>query len=448
METVPLFTRKQLSNQAQASIDGDNSLSAEQTWSSHQPRRHRVTPPSMIRAPITPPPASSFEYYTRMRSSPPLNPWNPYLRSYGRVYPYNVAVNQYENAPQNYVVMRENSPQQVTPANYAAHVHLVAPPPPPPQPTYREFRMRQTLLRPIRSNRSSFHHYRHGVQDAEISSGYSSLPVELIEISSDEEDNGDNARPGHHTPSFSRRHSEHNRTPCNRNGSNSAIVFVRSPSHQMPVEPKSNSHAPHLRTTSSEENISSSRNHYQTDDGLALSLSNRMKRPLRFSPHSPSKLYRRSHASRRSDSNFSSENTSSYSNDEFENGRTRPSVCLNNVNINAITTASTLQPINNSNNDTTNDIQHHHNHHHHDHYHYNNNTNNNNSSNNTHNNCNDTDSNNEQNEQKPFKIRIKREFKIESNDMNKSNIENIVNESVVVDTKAHLRPLIANIKQE
>lgn len=392
-----------------------------------------------------------------MRSSLPLNPWNPFLRSYGRVYPYNVAVNQYENAPHNYVVMRENSPPERPSANYATRIHLVAQPPtPPPQPIptqhqYCDFNnplpmgesMRRSLARPRSNHSRSFHHYRHGVQDAEISTGYSSLPVELIEISSsEEEDNGENAR-RIDTPSFSRRHSEHIRPTSNRNS-----LFVRSPSHRVPAESKQpNIHAAHIRPTSSEDNISSSGNQYRADEPLALSLSNRMKRPHRFSPHSPSKLYRRSHVCRRSDSNNTSENASPYNSDEFENGRNRPRVCLNDSNINPTTVASTSQSISNRmsniiSNNNENDIHHHNHHHPHCHHHTSNSE-----TAHTRNNNNDTDSsNNEQKEQK-FKIRIKREFKIEPNDKSENN-ENVESESVVVDTKVHLQPLIANIKQE
>lgn len=486
--------QKQLSNQAQASsADGENSLPAEPTWSAHQPRRHNITPPLLVRAPMTPPrqfstpppPASSFEYYTpqiesRMRSSLPLNPWNPFLRSYGRVYPYNVGVND-QSAPHNYVVMRENSSPERPSANYTTRIHLVAQPPtPPPAPQpappqqqppplsqhqYCEYApvhnplpmgesMRRTLARPRSNHSRSFHHYRHGVQDTEASSGYSSLPVELIEISSsDEEDDRGNARRST-TPSYLRRHSEHVRPTCNRNGSHNAVVFARSPVHRVRVKYVPNIHPTHMRTTSSEENISTSGNHYRTERADNEPLINRMKRPHRFSPHSPSKLYRRSHGCCRSDSSsYRPENTSPYNSDEFGNGRSRPRLCLNDSNVNPTTVASTSQSFsnrmsnNNSSNDNAENDIHHHNHNHHSRHRNNDDTlttcnNNNNNSDNSGN----SSSNIEQKEQK-FKIRIKREFKIEPNDNSKNN-ENVESESVVVDTKAHLQPLIANIKQE
>lgn len=473
---------KQLSNQAQASsVDGENSLSAEQAWSAQQPRRHNLTPPLLVRAPQTPPrhfstpppPASSFEYYTppvetRLRSSLPLNPWNPFLRSYGRVYPYNVAVNDLDH---NYVVMRGNSSPERPAGNYSTRIHLEAQrltpplqPPPQPQPEqqtqYCNFApvhnplpmgesMRRALARPRSNHSRSFHHYRHGPQDTETNSGYSSLPVELIEISSsDEEDNEESAQRSNTPSSYLRRHSEHIRPTCSRNGSH-ASMFARSPVHRVRVKYVPNIHTAHMRPTSSEDNISSSANHYRTDaEPLALSLSNnRMKRPHRFSPHSPSKLYRRSHGCCRSDSNHTPENTSPYNSDEFRNGRSRPRVCLNDSNINPIAVASPSQAIsnrmssNNSNEGDNIDI-HQHNHHR------------SNSDAHTCNANNDTDNNNggssssnvEQKEQK-FKIRIKREFKIEPSDKSENN-ENVDSESVVVDTKAHLQPLIANIKQE
>lgn len=441
--------------------------------SAHQLHRHNATPPS-VRAPATPPrhfstppppQASSFDYYTpieaaRMRHSPPLNPWNPYFRNYGRIYPYNVSLNQYESAPQNYVVVRESSSQQ--PTNYATRIHLVAPPassppppppaPPPPQQQQHQFcgefnrtvlnplpmgeSMRRTLARPRSNHTRSFHHYRHGEEDDDISSSYSSLPV--IEISSEEEENGDM------TPLFVRRHSEHTRpSRCNRTSStnsNNTIRHIRSPSGRIQTEPKPNIQPPHLRTASAQDSGGSVR--YPADESLALSCGNRMKRPHHFSSHSPSKVYRRSNGCRRTDSNYTSENTSPYNNDEFENGRSRPRLCLNERNISAEPTASTSNRANNA--DDSHYSPHHNHYHHHD------------GTNNCNNINNNTDgSNNEQTEQKEqteskeqkFKIRIKREFKIEPNDRSEIN-ENIDSESVVVDTKAPLQPLIAHIKEE
>lgn len=430
----------------------------------------------MVRAPLTPPPPSapSFAYYrpieaSGMRQSPPMNPWNPYFRNYGRLYPYNVPLNQYESAPpQNYVVMRESSSQQ--PTNYATRapceflaadrvrigvqprvhlVHTASPPLPPPvapQPLSQHFNnplpmgesMRRTLARPRSNHSRSFHHYRHGVQDTEISSGYSSLPV--IEISSEEEENNGDAMPCIRASPFLRRHSEHTRPLCNRNTSNNVIRNIRSPAQRLPIEPKSNQHTSHLRTTSSEDNLSSSGSQHHANESFALSSNNRVKRPHRFSSHSPSKVFRRSHGCRRSDSNYTPENVSPYSNEASESGRNRPRVCLNESNINVEPGPSTSQSISNRN--SNNDIYHRHHDHHHQQQH--------NDTHNGNNNHNNSDgSNNDQIEQKEqkFKIRIKREFKIEPNDKSENN-ENADSESVVIDTKAHLQPLIANIKEE
>lgn len=476
----------QLSNQAQASsVDGDNSLPAEPTWSAHQPRRHNIVTSPGLRTGITPPhfstppPPSSFEYYTpiepRMRSSLPLNPWNPFLRSYGnygRIYPYNVAVNQYDSDPA-YLVMRESSSPERTSANYphASRIQMVPnppttpPPPPPPQPQYCGFNnpmavgepVRRTIVRPHRNSSHSFHNFRHGVRDVDISTGYSSLPVEFIEISSsDEEDNREIERPREPT-SFSRRHSEHNRPTCNRSS-----LFVRSPSHRVATEsklPNMQAGPSHMRPASPDDASSSLDGNYQGDEPLALSVNNRMKRPHRSSPHSPSKLYRRSHTcNHRTDNNYTPENISPFNGDEYElNGLNRSTVCINDSNIDPTSVASTSQSISNrmininsnSNNDNDNDndneIHHHNQHYPHCHLHNSNETH---ASNNINNDDTDTNST-EQNEQK-FKIRIKREFKIEPNDSseNNENNENGESESVAVDTKAHLQPLIANIKQE
>lgn len=409
-----------------------------------------------------------------MRSSMPLNPWNPFLRSYGRVYPYNAAaVNDLDH---NYVVMRGNTSPERPSTNYSTRIHLMAqrltpplqPPPqqPQPQPQYCNFApvhnplpmgesMRRALARPRSNHSRSFHHYRNGVQDVETNSGYSSLPVELIEISSseeeeEEEDNEENAQRSNTPSSYLRRHSEHIRPTCSRNGSH-ASMLARSPVHRVRVKYVPNIHGSQMRPTSSEDNISSSGNHYRTDaEPLALSLSNnRMKRPLRFSPHSPSKLYRRSHGCCRSDSNHTSENTSPYNSDEFGNGRSRPRLCLNDSNTGSIAVATPSQVLRMSNNnssievgDTDTDTRQH------NHHRSNSDTHacNNNNNNDTDNNNSGGNSTSEQKEQK-FKIRIKREFKIEPSDKSENN-ENVANESVVVDTKAHLQQLIVNIKQE
>lgn len=410
-------------------------MPAEPIWSAvHQHTRRISTPPqpdvfassgSRIRAPpavgstaippairqtSTPP---SYDYFTPIespiRSSPPLNPWNPYLRSYGRVYPYSLGVNQYENAPRNYVVaMRENSPQPRFLPTYQPRLHIV--------PSYRDYNsslsslppgesMRRLLERP-RSNRS-FHHYRHSTRetDAENLTRYSSNAV--IEISSDDEDaRSTPTRPAHHRESPRSLPNSVKMLLCQQ-------IDILSQPQITTAEVKPNIHA-HMRTTSSENNISSTANHHHGNDNntSALNLSNRIKRPHRFSPHSSSKYCRISNEFRQTRSH-SQDTTSSLSGDEFEQVRKKPNIRALDENINSTSASQSIE----------------------------NNENGNGNSNNSDNNI----------EQK-FKIRIKREFKTESNpttntESNETNQENQTSEANV-DTKEHLRPLIADIKQE
>lgn len=380
------------------------------------PTARRATSPPIVQH-STPPP---YDYFTpidsRMRNSSPLNPWNPYLRSYGRVYPYSMGVNQYENAPRNYVVsMRDTSPQPRSLPTYPPRVHLVPP--------YREFNpslsslplgdtMRRSLSR--RSNRS-FHQYRHddslGVVDSENHPRYFSNAV--IEISSDE----DETRPS--VAEFLR-HPESVRSPFSRSGANKENILMRSRHQNVTMSPSRRPSAEtkpiaHIRPSSSEDNISSSVNHFQNDDSLALNLSNRMKRPHRFSPQNSNKHCRFGHGFRRNRSQ-SQDTASSYSADESEQVRKKPNIKTEADNMAVVnsTSASTSQLSDNDNN----------------------------------NNNNGNSNNSEHNVEQKFKIRIKREFKTESNCTSESN-ENANQESeAVADTKEHLRPLIADIKQE
>lgn len=381
----------------------------------------RVATPPVVRQISTPPP---YEYFTpiesRMRNSPPLNPWNPYLRSYGRVYPYNIGVNPYENTPRNYVVsMRDSSPQPRSLPTYPPRVHVL--------PSYREYNnpsisslplgesMRRTLARP-RSNRS-FHHYRHSAHEPDTEDNPRHSSIAVIEISSDDEEDA------RLTPVGFTRHRDSPR--CSsfiRNSANKENMLMRnrqrhvtlSPARRTPADVKPNIHAP-IRPSSSEDNISSSANHYHGDDTSALNLSNRMKRPHRFSPQGSSKHCRIGSEFRRNRSH-SQETTSSYSADELEQERQKPNVRELDANINSMN-ASTSRTIDNGNG----------------------NGNGNGNSNNSDNNV----------EQK-FKIRIKREFKKESNTNTESNQTNQGNQEsgAAVDTKEHLRVLIADIKKE
>lgn len=386
-------------------------MPAEPTWTVHQHGRHISTPPppselfvpteARIRTPpvarqvSTPPP--QYDYFTqtdpRIRNSPPLNPWNPYLRSYGRMYPYGIGVSQYDMTPRNYV-MRENAPSQRPLANYQSPFRFM--------PTFREInplgigpiemRREAAPVRP-RSNRPS-HHYRPREMstDSESTSGY--LGLHVIEISSDEEEL---QRPL--APEFSRRpDSNGTRLSLSRNHANKENILAHSrpenasssPSHcTAPVEVKPNIH-PHIRSASTDDSISSMPSHYQADETLALNLSNRMKRPHRYSPHVSSKHYRVCNEFH---------DTNSQSADEMEQARRKPNV--NVIDNNVIpTSSSTSQP---TDHDDRNHIE------------------------------------------RKFKIRIKREFKTEAKCKSES-----VDSEFVADTKEHLQPLIAenNIKQE
>lgn len=380
-------------------------------------------------------------------ASPPLNPWNPYLRSYGRMYhPYGLGVNQYENPPRNWMVSNEPS-QRPLHSYQTSRIHLVPP--------FREFNpslsamplgesMRRTLSRP-RSNRS-FLHYRSGAGGAnsagsaggggsagvagsagvremtenENISGYSSLPV--IEISSDEDE------PRSMPVELATRPDSNNSStirPIAFNHSNKENIItrssvenaIRSPSRRTPAESKLNIHA-QIRRTSFEDSNSTSANHHhhhnqvhhhhhnhhnhhhhqqhhQPDEALALNLSNRMKRR-----HSPPQSQQSKYC--RIDTEYQNSRQTPGTIDSH-NGSGDESPAQKKPNINEIdttinsTSANILQPIDNDENHI---------------------------------------------EQK-FKIRIKREFKTEAN----SNSENVDSETVV-DTKEHLQPLIADIKQE
>lgn len=429
----------QLSNQAQASVDGDSSLPAESTWTTMNddnnrlrfPTRHLavVTPPpneyflqpmpSRVRM-LTPPPPSAGQYMMGssppppppehehvmptdarlISSSSPLNPWNPYLRSYGRVY-HNLP---YENSPQNWVISnRENDSTHQSLPTYQSRAQL--------DPSYREFdstlnpipsRGMYTLRRPRSSNRS-FHHYRdvaRNVGDSgEHANGYMSLPV--IEISSDEEDTrpmpADFFRPtnrnGSHSPSFSR---------CNPNSGVVLTPFVRrsvlSPSNRNLAEFRSNG-LQHIKNAYSDENISSTANHEGTSTA-ALNLCNKMKRPHRHSLHSSSKHFRVNHPSEERDSRNTPETTNSNSSasNDAEQLQRKPNV--NEINTSVNTTSS--MPSNYS------------------------------------------IDNDDGNVERKFKIRIKNEFKCEP----KSSGENSEPSNDVVDTKENLQPLIADIKKE
>lgn len=427
-------------------------MSTESNWALRQHGRHiniSTPPPSeiflpaeaRIRSPSLPqrhPTPPSYEIYPSSdglrAASPPLNPWNPYLRSYGRVYPYGLGVNQYENQARNWLV--SNEPSQRPLQHYPqSRVHIV--------PTFRDLNphasalplgesMRRTLSRP-RSNRS-FLHYRgsgsvggggggggHEMADDENNSGYSSLPV--IEISSDEEE--PRMMPVEMSTRPNSNNSSSARSSFNNHSNKENILHlqrfenaIRSPSHRTSAESKPNIHA-QMRRTSSEDSIPSSANHFhhqnhqpnhhhhhqhhnyhQQDETSALNLSNRMKRPHRYSPPQshPNKHYRINNEYR--NSRQTPETTESHSADDESppiQARKKPNVNEIDTTVNS-TSASISQPITNDDNNI---------------------------------------------EQK-FKIRIKREFKTEAN----SNSE-IVDSETVVDTKEHLQPLIiADIKRE
>lgn len=394
-------------------------------------------PEARIRSParvtqrhVTPPPYEIFHPTDGVRAaSPPLNPWNPYLRSYGRVYPYGLGVSQYENPSQNWMVANEPAQQRPLQNFQQSRVHLV--------PSFRDYNtnlsamplgesMRRTLSRP-RSNRS-FLHYRgtgghsvnhHDVAEDENNSGYSSLPV--IEISSDDEDEP-RVMPVELTMRPNSNNSSSARSSFNHSNKENILIRQRLATHQSPssrrtpAEVKPNIHA-QMRRTSSEDSISSSANPHhhhhhhghhhphhahQANDASALNLSNRMKRPHRYSPpqSQQNKHYRLEGEHR--NSRQTPETTDSHSADNESpvqaDKKQKPNVNEIDATINS-TSASISQPINND--DDTNHV-----------------------------------------EQK-FKIRIKREFKSETNNTSES-----ADSESVVDTKEHLQPLIADIKQE
>lgn len=424
-------------------------MSTESNWPLRQPGRHiniSTPPPSeiflpaeaRIRSPSLPqrhPTPPSYEIYPSSdglrAASPPLNPWNPYLRSYGRVYPYGLGVNQYENPPRNWLVSNEPTQRPLQQHYPQSRIHIV--------PTFRDLNphvsalplgesMRRTLSRP-RSNRS-FLHYRggggtadnggHEMADDENHSGYSSLPV--IEISSDEEEPRMmpvemSIRPDSNNSSSARSSFNHHSNKENILSRQRFENAIQSPSRRTPAESKPNIHA-QIRRTSSEDSISSSanqfhhqnhqphhrhhqhHNHHQQPDETALNLSNRMKRPHRYSPQSHQNKHHRINNEYRN-SRQTPETTESHSADDESppiQARKKPNVNEIDTMVNP-TNASISQPIANDDNNI---------------------------------------------EQK-FKIRIKREFKTEPN----SNSE-IVDSETVVDTKEHLQPLISDtdIKRE
>lgn len=446
----------QLSNQAQASVDGDSSLPAESAWPSNDdnnrlrfPTRHLsvITPPiaeyylqpsnGLLPVPAaetrmrssparyivssTPPPPPSEHVLpisdVRMTSSPPLNPWNPYLRSYGRIYPYSL---QYDNSARNWIrPAREN--ERSLPVS---RIHME------PTTTLRDYDANHSLpipdeglLRDLslpRSNRS-FHHYRNGGRDMngldEDGVGYSSLPV--IEISSDEED------PRPMPADFFR--------PTDRNGMrnrenrlahlrNKYAIIRPSRRNTNPTESQSTSPSPlshrvssasglrrvsfvsesngllHIKNAYSDENISSSANHRQMDsrEPARSQAENRLKRPRRHLLHGSSKHYRTT----------TPDSSNSNSSDESARVRKKPIIGEIDSSANNTTNAPTQQSV--EPNDSTVD----------------------------------------NNAERKFKIRIKSEFKCEpkSTEENESKINR--NDDDVVDTKENLQPLIAGIKKE
>lgn len=423
-------------------------MSTESNWALRHPGRqiNMSTPPppeifipAEARSPAlpqtmrhaTPPPYEVYQPSDGMRPvSPQLNPWNPYLRSYGRVY---YGVNQYENPPRNWLV--SNEPSQRPLQNYpSSRIHMV--------PSFRDFnapnmsalplgeQMRRTLSRP-RSNRS-FLHYRgtsnvvvgngggsnsNGIDgremvDDENISGYSSLPV--IEISSDEDE--PRLMPVELAPRPDSNNSTSARSSFNHSNKENMVSrqrfenAARSPSRRITAESKPNIHA-QIRRTSSEDSIATPANqnyhahhqhlhhHHQPDEALALNLSNRMKRPHR---HSPPQSHQSKHCrinNEHRNSRQTAETTESHSGDDSPliQARKKPNINEIDTTVNS-TNASTTQAIDNDDNNI---------------------------------------------EQK-FKIRIKREFKTETNNNNTESVDN----ETVVDTKEHLQPLIADIKQE
>lgn len=416
------FVFKQLSNQAQPSVDGDNSLPSEPNWAMRQHGRENILmstppPPDMfvpteprIQSPqrqSTPPP---YEVYTQndtnLRATPPLNPWNPYLRSYGRVYPYGLHANQYENEPRNW---GDSIRDERTPRSLLSHYQIGYLPVIRTQISFGTVPnvddVRRNLVR-TRPNRVFLYRgVAHAGANAENHSGCSNLPV--IEISSDEEEarslpvdfsritenNSDTAH-----PSFNR---------SSRNKENILIHsrlgnVTSSPTRRTPVESKPNIQT-HSRRTSSDGNISSTANHHhhhqhhnhQTDDGMNVN-SRIMKRPHRHSPYGPIKQYRDNNECRHS--RLTPENIESHTTDEQDElANRKPNVNEIDNNVNS-TNANTSQAVITDENII----------------------------------------------ERKFKIRIKSEFKIEPSNNNSEHVDN----EIVVDTKEPLQSLIADIKQE
>lgn len=258
--------------------------------------------------------------------------------------------------------------------------------------------MRSSLNRP-RSNRS-FLHYRNETRDLpepEANSDYPTLSV--IEISSEEDEEEARSLPIELTRRFDGNSARSSFNRCNANKEN---LMNRSrlendntcEQRRTPAETKPIIHA-HRRRSSSEESISSTANHqhyHHTDD--VLNLSNRMKRPHRYSPQVPNKYCRLNGECRHGRcSPETSEVHGAAERNEMANRRPHVDE-TDNVNS---TSASTLQ----SNDDTDNNME------------------------------------------RKFKIRIKREFKIEPTNDNEG-----ADSEAAHDTKEHLKTLITNIKQE
>lgn len=415
-----------MSNQAQASVDGDISMPAESSWvASDDTSRMRfstrhltaITPPpptdyflQPIQNPVTStppppsqphisgfmvastPPPSEMPADVRLTSSPPLNPWNPYLRSYGRVYPYSL---QYENSPRNWVFPpRENEPSEQPLPNYPPRTRLGS---------FREFdstvnsmplcgTLRQNLSR-SRSDRS-FHHYRNdGIRDMVGSDDH----MRVIEISSDEEDI---IRP---MPAdfFLSSDRENGHSSFGRHNTNKENLLTRSrlgnlsssPLRRISTESRPNG-LEHIENAYSDENISSIANQSHPIEPIAIDLCNKLKRPHRHSLHGPSK-HLRININGTVNRN-TPETTNSNSSDESDHERKMPNITEIASKVNATNAIPSESSTNNENSSG---------------------------------------------EQK-FKIRIKNEFKCEP----KNNGDNSSNN--IVDTKENLKSTIADIKIE
>lgn len=446
----------QLSNQAQASVDGDNSLPptlAESSWAMRDHGRHHgisSTPPPQppipevfistetrarspnLAEPRAMTPSSSF-YANGMRSStPPMNPWNPYLRSYGRIYePYNLSLNQYDTTPSNWMVSNETSQRSMPNYQLSSHVHMM--------PSFRfdtYSTMRRALSRP-RSNRSFLQYSVAERETTEPNLFVSSVPV--IEISSDEEEAA-RAIPlelSRQTSAISSIHSTGDDSSSenrSRIEPTTALPEQRTLTESKPIKPLY-----FRRRSSSEESTSSTgdynRHHHHNNEhnyqlphphphphphpryyvpqrrhseSPALNLSSGMKRSHPHSPpHQPIKRSRSPGPSILSrpmnyfarDTPIAELNESHSSDDEPEERNTKPNVSLIDADIKPSVRAITPSPSTSNNNaDDDNNIEH------------------------------------------KIKIRIKREFKTEA-----TNTECVENN---VESKEHLRPLIAEFKQE